>query len=108
MVKNKEVSKTSRTRYILRQRGGEQSLQAWRLSTPAYNAGGFRVGLSLTRHPPPPLHPWKTFQGCMCQFGMSLHRRDMVQKESMRSVDHQSRLGEGATSSVQCLHSNAT
>ena len=33
-------------------KGIETPLQARRRSTPAYNAGGFRVGFSPTRHPP--------------------------------------------------------
>ena len=51
---------------MLRQRGGEQPLQACRLSTPAYNAGGFRVGFSPTRHPPLHTTSLKKTPGVQC------------------------------------------
>ena len=61
--KNKEVSK-KQPNQVLRQRGGEQPLQARRLSTPAYNAGGFRVRFSPTRHSPLHTASLEKFQGC--------------------------------------------
>ena len=83
-----KMNKVSKNQPNRREREGRQLLQAPRLSTPAYNAGGFSVGFTPTS--PPPFHtaspeenvqklfklwggrnvPWKTLSRGRCH----LHR----------------------------------